>query len=483
MNVRIVPWALGAAALLIMLAWSWSPSLWGDELATLKAVTSFDTLVETLRRRDIVFLPYYLLMYGWTRLGGTADWWVRLPSALGMAVATGMLADLGRRIGGAKAGAVAGVTLLLLPSISRFGQETRPYALAVAAAVFSFWALHRAERGDGGWPVYAVSVALLPCAHLFAVLVLPGHLVLTRRCVPWMAVGSPPALALAWLSAGQIEQVGWLARPGWEDFVLLRSTASAWQPATDPGHFLALVSGWLIVAGALAGLWRRMAVGERMDGEPVDGGSLRLRLGLGVWGAAPTAILYAASYLATPVYASRYVLVAAPAFVLLLGLSRVRFLVVAACVPLVLLPQVQSRLPEGHEVQYREAAGIVEDGERPDDQIIFAAAWSREGLRHYGRMPQDVKQDRPVSARVWLIRDDAERLTPAAVPQVRRLSALGHVARRMWRLRGVTVILLEQPRPGEPGEPSEGRAFSGGRNRPRGTSGRPVRPDGPRRRR
>jgi hypothetical protein len=51
-----------------MVAWSWSPSLWGDELATLKAVTSFDSMVETLRHRDAVFLPYYLLMYGWTRL-------------------------------------------------------------------------------------------------------------------------------------------------------------------------------------------------------------------------------------------------------------------------------------------------------------------------------------------------------------------------------------------------------------------------------
>lgn len=454
-NSRMLPWALGAAALLIMLAWSWSPSLWGDELATLKAVKSLDTLVETLRRRDIVFLPYYLLMYGWTRLG-MADWWVRLPSALGMAVATGMLTDLGRRIGGEKAGAVAGLTLLLLPSISRFGQETRPYALAVAAAVFSFWALHRAERGDGGWLTYAVSVAVLPCTHLFAVLVLPGHVVLTRRCMLWMAVGSPPTLVLAWLSAGQLGQVGWLTRPGWEGFVLVRSTVTAWQPASDPGHLLALLSGWLIVAGALAGLWRRMAVGERVDG------GRSLRLGLVVWGAAPAAILYAASYLATPVYASRYVLVAAPAFALLLGLSRARFLVVVACVPLVLLPQVQLRLPEGHEVQYREAAGIVEDGGRPNDQIIFAAAWSREGLRRYGRMPQDVKQDRPVSARVWLIRDETDRplqsgtalpshrgLSPAAVPQVSRLSTLGHVTRRMWRLRGVTVILLEQPRPAE----------------------------------
>ncbi|MEU1391936.1 MULTISPECIES: hypothetical protein [unclassified Nonomuraea] len=302
-----------------------------------------------------------------------------------------------------------------------------------------------------------MSVALLPCAHLFAVLVLPGHVVLTRRCLLWMAVGSPPTLLLAWLSAGQLEQVGWLTRPGWEGFVLLRSTASAWQPAADPGHLPALLSGWLIVAGGLAGLWRRMAAGEWVDG------GRSLRLGLVVWGAAPTTILYAASYLATPVYASRYVLVAAPAFALRLGLSRARLLVAVACVPLVLLPQVQSRLPDGHEVQYREAADIVEAGERPNDQIIFAAAWSREGLRHYGRMPQDVKQDRPVSTRVWLVRDETDRplqsgtalpspqgLTPAAASQVSRLSTLGHAACRMWRLRGVMVILLEQPRPSDP---------------------------------
>lgn len=92
-----------------------------------------------------------------------------------------------------------------------------------------------------------------------------------------------------------------------------------------------------------------MATGEREDGD----GSLRLGLGLVVWGVAPTTILYAASYLATPVYASRYVLVTAPAFALLLGLSRARFTVALACLPLVLLPQVPAAITRRPEPFFR----------------------------------------------------------------------------------------------------------------------------------
>ncbi|MEU8106309.1 hypothetical protein AB0C18_21570 [Nonomuraea muscovyensis] len=44
----------------------------------------------------------------------------------------------------------------------------RDVRLPAAAVTLSFWALHRAARGRG-WGLSAVSVALVSCAHLFAV--------------------------------------------------------------------------------------------------------------------------------------------------------------------------------------------------------------------------------------------------------------------------------------------------------------------------
>ncbi|GII89222.1 hypothetical protein Ssi03_72120 [Sphaerisporangium siamense] len=441
-----------AVAFTVTVAWSWAPSVWADELATLGAVTSLDTLWETLRQRDAVFLPYYLLMYVWTRLG-TADWWVRLPSALAVAAATGLLTDLGRRLAGARAGVPAGAALLLLPSMARFGQEARPYAMAVAAAVFSFWALRRATE-TGRWGRYVLSVALLPCAHLFAVLVLPAHLVITRRCLPWLALGAPPAVALAALSAGQVGQVDWLGTPTWQNLVLVRSAVTAWLPEPEPGDLPAVALGWLLALGGLTGavyLARR---------EPRERAFVA---GVVVWGVLPVVVLVAVSFLGTPVYNSRYVLPSAPAFALLAGaaLARARpwlhYAALAVAAALALPQQIHARGPAGHQVAYRDAAAVIGSMVRPGDTIAYAAPWVREGLTHYGRMPAELNPRTDIGDRVWLVREETDRavrpgttapsrfgLAEVALPKVNYLLEKGYAVQRLWSLRGVTVLFLQR---------------------------------------
>ncbi|MEV6980294.1 glycosyltransferase family 39 protein [Sphaerisporangium sp. NPDC051017] len=444
-----------AAALVLTVAWSWEPSMWADELATVGSVSSLDVLWDTLRQRDAVFLPYYVLMYLWTRLG-TADWWVRLPSALAVAAATGLLTDLGRRLAGARAGVAAGVALLVLPSMARFGQEARPYTLAVAAAVFSFWALHRATE-TGRWGRYVLAVALLPCAHLFAVLVLPAHLVITRRCLPWLALGSPPALALAALSAGQVGQVGWLGPPTWQNIVLVRSAITAWMPEPEPGDLPAVVLGWLVALAGLAAavyLWRR---------EP---GRRAFVAGAVVWGVLPTAVLCAVSFLGTPVYNSRYVLAAAPAFALLAGMALgrarlpVRLAALAAAAALALPQQAHARTASGHQVNYRDAAAVAAAGARPGDRVAYAVPWAREGLTRYAAMPPEMNPREAMGVRVWLVRERTDRpvrpgtsapsrygLARGAIPKVDVLLENRFAVRRVWHFRGVTVLLLERGTP------------------------------------
>jgi hypothetical protein len=69
----------------------------GDELATLGAASrSLPGRWEPVGHIDGHFLPYYLFMHLWVK-AGTAELWLRLPSAPAIGVAVWFLVDLGRR--------------------------------------------------------------------------------------------------------------------------------------------------------------------------------------------------------------------------------------------------------------------------------------------------------------------------------------------------------------------------------------------------
>ncbi|RJL31996.1 hypothetical protein D5H75_16285 [Bailinhaonella thermotolerans] len=469
------------AGFLVAMAWSWRPSMWNDELATVSAITRpWGRFAELLEHRDAVVAPYYLLMRVWV-LAGDSDLWLRTPSALGVAAAAGLLADLGRRLWSPRAGALAAGILLALPSVSRFGQELRPYTIALATAVFSAWALHRAlERR--GWPVYALSVLLLPLGHLFTALALPAHLAVVaardRRALPRFLAALVPGVALlalvAVLSAPQRAQVAWLGAPKPQDIVFVRATANAWALTLEPWHWAVAALGWAVALIGLASavpLWRSGAGG----GRAWVGGLL-------LWGLLPMPVLVVTSLLVAPVYTSRYVLFAAPAFALLAGagLARVRLPLALAALAVMIgagLPQqVLLRSHDGHGQPYAHAAGIVSEGMRAGDAIVYAAPFARDGFQRYGsRLPDDVLMVTPASRtggfgtverrdvrkaldghdRVWVVRPATPRLmkpgtdlpsrrglAPGHVPVIMSIHEAGFRPQRSWHYRGLTLALL-----------------------------------------
>ena len=124
------------ATFAVMLTGIGNSSFWEDEASTLSAAgRSFPQLLRLLRHVDTVHAAYYMLMWVVIRVAGTSETAVRLPSALAMAVAAGVIALLGRRLVSAGAGLAAGLVFAALPQVSWYGQEARGYALATALAV------------------------------------------------------------------------------------------------------------------------------------------------------------------------------------------------------------------------------------------------------------------------------------------------------------------------------------------------------------
>ncbi len=272
---RAPAWLIPACSALITLAVTlWRidvPSFWRDEGATLSAVhRPLPQLIRMLGQMDAVHGTYYLLMWLLVRLAGSGELALRLPSAVAMAAAAGLLTALGRRLAGPAAGLAAGLSFAAVPAVSWFGQDARPFAVETAVATAASYCFARLLETGGGqgatrwlrW--YAVSLIGLGLANIFGLLLIAAHgttlLMLCRRAGHrvirrWLAavtvavVALLPLEVLAWAQRGQ---VSWLHTP------LAGSLASAGRLAGPPGALLtvAVIMAAALAVPALAG-WSR----------------------------------------------------------------------------------------------------------------------------------------------------------------------------------------------------------------------------------
>src|SRR5215831_7752883 len=176
--------ALPPAVTFVIMLWGITgASYWRDEAATMSAAQRpFGNLLQTLGNIDAVHGAYYILIWVAVRLGGTGELVTRLPSALAMAGAAAAVAALGRRLISPRAGLAAGLVFAVLPEVSLYGQDARPYAIVVALAALASYLLARAMPADRGarnrWLAgYAACLAVLGIVDIFGLLLIPAHAV------------------------------------------------------------------------------------------------------------------------------------------------------------------------------------------------------------------------------------------------------------------------------------------------------------------
>jgi len=198
--------------------------LWRDEHATWWAATlSFGDLGALIKNIDVVFAPYYVVMHLWIAVFGTSPAAMRLPAAGAMAVAAGLLGLVGRRLFTVGTGVLAGLLFAVVPTMIRYGEETRPYAFAVAFALLSTLLLLRAldQPGLKRWALYGGSIPLIGCSHMVSLSVLAGHLGLVvmakrdgdrtahRAFAAAAVLGVSLILPMVVQGAGQSGQIAW----------------------------------------------------------------------------------------------------------------------------------------------------------------------------------------------------------------------------------------------------------------------------------
>lgn len=234
---------------------------WRDEHSTWWAATiPLDALLRLLSNVDAVLAPYYFFMRAWIATFGDSVVALRLPSVLAMAAAAGVVGSIGARLYGAGAGFLAGCLFALVPAVSRYGQEARPYAFAVLFAAASTLALLAAlaePRSKRRWCVYAAALSAAGLAHLVAIFVWFAHAGAAfarssaggNTSVGWRrgwfaasAAAFAPLVPLVWIGSGQSEQIAWI-RANWRSLAQLPQTL-----------FLSPEAGGAVVGMALVAL-------------------------------------------------------------------------------------------------------------------------------------------------------------------------------------------------------------------------------------
>ncbi|WP_306214117.1 glycosyltransferase family 39 protein [Actinoplanes sp. RD1] len=427
LGLTLPPFALTLAVMLVGIG---NRQLWRDENATWWAATltldDLDKLTDTV---DVVLRPYYLLMHWWIGVYGDSETALRVPSALFMALSAPVVALIGRRLFEPRAGLAAGLLVAVLPVVSRYGQEARPYAMAMLATVTAVWLLLRAlERPTVlRWFPYAVAVAWIACSHVVALTSLAAHVPLVvaalirrkrsdqRDAGPdeqpaegrrkWFRGTGPrrprlriligwPVAVLAGVGAmvplilegqGQNGQIAWIPDTTWE-----RVREFPGEVFMSPG-----VAGFVLVAGLIA----LVGLASRRPGTA---------LALALWTVLPPVAAYY-TFHEFHFFFPRYMLFTVPAWVLLAAYALTRVVgsdpaarlwrpVTAQLLAAVLVAggaltffgwhqqgELRSDMVED-EIGYRAAAAYIAERDEPGDGVVYTGyAFLHRGFRYYWR--------------------------------------------------------------------------------------------------
>ncbi|MGO4784802.1 glycosyltransferase family 39 protein [Cryobacterium sp. W22_MBD10_FK3] len=381
---------VGLFGTVLALAWSWQPSVWFDEAATVSAtMRSWPELGRMLLSIDAVHGLYYAGMHLWLDLVGYSPFSLRLPSAVFVGVAAALTVILVRSKAGRGTAVLAGIAFCLLPRVTWMGTEGRSYALTAALAVALTLIFLTAWRNGPAprrvrvlwWALYCVVAVASALTFIYLAFLVGAHgltalwTTLTGRrrdravrasFVGWLLSSVAAAALLVPFALGvvaQSGQVSWIAPISWGTWNGV--VVTQWFYLNRPFA----VAAWALVIAGIVTLVLA-ARRTRATGLPVPLGRARNPSLLAIalpWLVVPTLGVVVASAFATPLYSPRYLTFSAPAVAILMGVAlnalRRRWLIVVALVALVALaaPQfVAQRQPEAKQnSSWSEVADLI----------------------------------------------------------------------------------------------------------------------------
>lgn len=174
--------AVGLIAILMVWIWPLSSSLWLDETGTFWVIQgSLGDVVDRALDFQGQFPLYHALLWSWSKVVGTSELALRLPSLFGALLATWLCYRLALRLfRDVDVARLAACIFVLLHPVAFAAADARPYALALAALLAATLALVRwlESRNLRDGIVYVLLTALTLYLHYLFALALVAHALL-----------------------------------------------------------------------------------------------------------------------------------------------------------------------------------------------------------------------------------------------------------------------------------------------------------------
>ncbi|NJN68469.1 MAG: hypothetical protein HC884_18040 [Chloroflexaceae bacterium] len=193
--------------------------LWTDEAFT-ASYTTYSTVglvLEDVRKNEETPPLYFLLIWLWSRVAGSGEVALRLPSLIGAMLAVAILVALMQRWRSDAEALVAGAAMALSPLVAHFTVEARVYSLLMlmtVGGIAAFEYVYRHPHNRLALAGYTLMAAILFLTSYFGIAILAAHnliwivRVLRHRAhwrqdlLPWVIVQvGIGVLVLPWLPA------------------------------------------------------------------------------------------------------------------------------------------------------------------------------------------------------------------------------------------------------------------------------------------
>jgi mannosyltransferase len=396
---------LVAAGAAIRFAGLGTQSFWYDEAFSAELARAPALDLATGLVRDLGNPPLHPILLGfWSHLFGTSDVALRAPSAIAGALAIPVLWLVAKRLVPAGAALLATFLFAISPLHVALAQEARAFALVTLLGLLSVHALLRAidrPRSTARWLLYALFTFGALYAHYYALFLVLSHLLLLwslraargRVVSAWIgALGFAAVLYASWIPAfiAQASHPGNLGRSAdtWTMHVLatplafVAGTTLVWKGMDFTAVGLALAAPG-VLAALVAGV---VAIRQAFHGRAPTRRAF-------AWLLPPLLVPVVISLAVMPLYAVRYVALAAPAFYVVVALGLVglrrwaRLLAIGGLVVTAAAAIARTHVvPVKHD--WRRAVAFVEARVTPDDLLVFEADFSETAYLRYGDGPQ-----------------------------------------------------------------------------------------------
>lgn len=395
-------------------------SLWFDEADLVaRAGRDLSTLLGDFLRPGENGPLYTLFMHFWLQIAGASEAAVRTPALLAGTALVPLVYLLGRQfLGGPLVGLISAALVAISPYQIWYSQDAKMYPLALTLTVAAFWlfltALERKKAGR--WVAYALLTTVGFYVHVMTALVVLVQLAYYffgfRRLQPKSGAASSPTRKRLWWLAGAMVLLYspialWQLRALWDGGI-----GKTWfAPVSLPEMLNALgrkfsvnrmpdllweTLGALFYAGLLAvGLWAvwrwsktRQAGQAEFTAPPTQHPAILLTLYL----LFPILGFYLLT-MRIPLFADRYLLIASPAYYLLvawgLGWLGKKFwpvglvcgLIAAAFALTALYSFNYSEAPQKED--WREAMRQLKSEIRPGDEVIVLPGYAKTAVDYY----------------------------------------------------------------------------------------------------